>query len=249
MMKPQSKRQAFIWGALLVLLGILLLLETFTELTAWVWIAVLLGGGLGLFLIWLASNRESPMEAPWAPLIPAYVLTAIGVLVAGIELNVLRDPLIAPFVLAVIALPFLLTFLRDRSQWWALIPTYILLAVGLMILLTEGGLMDDDLVPPYVLFAIAIPFFFVYARNRKQWWPLIPAGILTIIGISFLIAEAAVEYIGAIALVVVGLYIVARQFFRKEADDEEPEGASSGDEPSATVEAKAQEPAEGPPAE
>ena len=102
-MKPQSKRQAFIWGALLVLLGLLLLLETFTELAAWVWIAVLLCGGLALFVIWLASNRESPMEAPWAPLIPAYVLAAIGVLVAGIELNVLRDPFIAPFVLAVIA--------------------------------------------------------------------------------------------------------------------------------------------------
>jgi len=245
----KSKRQAFIWGALLVLLGVMLLLETFTELTAWAWIAVLLCGGLALFVIWLASNREDPLKAPWAPLIPAYVLTAIGVLVALLELNVLRDPFVAPFVLAVIALPFLVTFLRDRGQWWALIPTYILLAVGLMILLTEGGLMDDDLVPPYVLFAIAIPFFVVYARNPKQWWPLIPGGILTIIGISFLIAEAAVEYIGAIALVVVGLYIVVRQFTRKESDDEESEEMSSGDEPSATVEAKAQEPAEGPPAE
>ena len=231
----KSKRQAFIWGALLVFLGVMLLLETFTELTAWVWIAVLLCGGLALFVIWLASNREDPLKAPWAPLIPAYVLTAIGVLVAGIELNVLRDPFVAPFVLAVIALPFLVTFLRDRGQWWALIPTYVLLAIGLMLLLTEGGLMNDDLVPPYVLFAIAIPFFFVYARNPKQWWSLIPGGILAIIGISFLIAEAAVEYIGAIALVVVGLYIVVRQFFRKDSDDEEPEGVSSGDEPSATV--------------
>ena len=237
----------------------MLLLETFTELTAWVWIAVLLCGGLALFVIWLASNREDPLKAPWAPLIPAYVLTAIGVLVAGIELNVLRDPFIAPFVLAVIALPFLVTFLRDRSQWWALIPTYILLAVGLMILLTEGGLMDDDLVPPYVLFAIALPFFVVFARNTKQWWPLIPAGILSIVGISFLIAEAAVEYIGAIALVVVGLYIVVRQFFRTDSDDKESDAtfrgaaASSDDEPSTTVEVKADgsadQPADEPPAE
>jgi len=241
-MKPQSKRQALIWGALLVLLGVMLLLETFNELSAWVWIAALLCGGLILFVIWLASNRESPLEAPWAPLIPAYVLTAIGVLVAGIELNVLRDPFVAPFVLAVIALPFLVTFLRDRSQWWALIPTYILLAVGLMILLTEGGLMDEDMVPPFVLFAIAVPFFVVYARNPKQWWALIPGGILAIVGISFLIAEAAVEYIGAIVLIVVGLWIVVRQFSRRESDDEQSE-------PSTTVEAKAEGPAEGPPAE
>jgi hypothetical protein len=229
----------------------MLLLETFTELSAWVWIAVLLCGGVILFLIWLASSREDPLKAPWAPLIPAYVLTAIGVLVALLELNVLRDPFVAPFVLAVIALPFLVTFLRDRSQWWALIPTYVLLAVGLMVLLTEGGLMDDDLVPPYVLFAIAIPFFVVFARNTKNWWALIPAGILTIIGISFLIAEAAAEYIGAIVLVAVGLWIVARQFFRKESEEEESdvEGAAAEGETSTTVEAKAEGPAEEPPAE
>ena len=48
----------------MVLLGLLLLLETFTELSAWVWIAVLLCSGLGLFFTWLAANREDPLKAP-----------------------------------------------------------------------------------------------------------------------------------------------------------------------------------------
>jgi hypothetical protein len=230
-----ARRQGFIWGALLVVLGIMLLLERLvTDLSAWVWVVVLLGAGLCVLALWLATNREDLWKARWAPLIPAYVLCAIGLLVALLELEVLRDPFIAPFVLVVIALPFLLTFIRNRSQWWALIPTYVLLAVGLMVLLQDSGAMDDDLVPPYVMFAIAIPFFVVFARNTKKWWALIPAGILTIIGISFLIAEAAVEYIGAFVLVAVGAGIVVRQFIRPASDDEEAEIQE-------TIEAKAED--------
>ena len=241
-MKSQLKKQGIIWGALLVLLGIMLLLETLTELSAWVWVAALLLGGLGVFAVWLAANRERPGEGQWASLIPAYVLCAVAALVALIEWNILRDPFMAPFVLAVIALPFLLTFLRDRSQRWALIPAYVLLAVGLMVLLTDSGVMDEGLVTPYVLFAIAIPFFVVFARDTKKWWALIPGGILAVIGLSFLIAESAVEYIGAIALVGAGVWIVIRQLGDKESGDEELGDEAAADEPPATFEAKADEP-------
>jgi len=145
--------------------------------------------------------------------------------------------LIAPYVLAAIALPFLIAYLRDRKQWWALIPAYALLAIGLMVLLTDGGLMSDELVAPYVLFAIAVPFFVVFARNTKSWWALIPGGILAVIAFSFLIAQDAAEYIGAIALLVAGAWIVIRQFTGAGSRDEEPD-----DEPLATVEAKVDEP-------
>jgi len=78
------------------------------------------------------------------------------------------------------------------------------------------GVLTDLLVPAYVMFAIAIPFFVVYVHNTKQWWALIPGGILAIIGLSFLIAEAAVQYVAPVALVIVGVWILVRQFARKE---------------------------------
>jgi len=245
-MKLDKRGQGFVWGGLLVVLGVMLLLQTFTELGLWAWVAVLALAGLGTFALWLVANRRGLRQAPWAGLIPTYVLLAVGALVGLIEVNILRDPFVAPFVLAVIALPFLVTFLRDRSRRWALIPAYVLLAIGLMLLLTEGGLMSDDLVPPFVLFAIAVPFFVVYARYPRRWWPLIPGGILAIIAVSFLIAEAAVEYVGAIALVVAGLWIVVRQLARQSSDDQEPGESSSGDEPPTILEAKADGPADGP---
>jgi len=199
-----------VWGGLLILFGVMALVETYTDLTVWTWVAILAAGGLGVFGIYLTDRSD------WGLLIPTYVLWAVTGLVALIELNILQDPFIATYVLTAIALPFLVVFLRNRDQWWALIPAYVLLAVGVMVGLDEGGVLSDLLVPAYVLFAIAIPFFVVYARNTRQWWALIPGAIMAVIGLAFVIAEAAAQYVGAVALVLAGVWILVRQFTRKE---------------------------------
>jgi hypothetical protein len=227
-MNTKTGRQGIVWGGLLLLLGLLLLIETFTDLSAWVWIAALVLGGLGASTLYLADRSS------FGNLIPSYVMWAIALMVALITLNVLNDEIIATFVLTAIALPFLVGFLRDRSKWGLLIPVYILLAVGLMVALIGAELLEDLLVAAYVMFAIAIPFLFVYVRDRKQWWALIPGGITAVIGLSFLIAEAAAQYIVAIALVIVGGWILARQFLPKaETGAEAEEQLAEADEPPA----------------
>jgi hypothetical protein len=209
-MKTQARRQDVVWGGLLLLFGVMALVETYTDLSAWVWVAVLAAAGLGAFGVYLTDRSDRGL------LIPAYVLWAIAGLVGLIELNILRDESVATYVLAAIALPFLVVFLRNRDQWWALIPAYVLLAVGVMVGLIGLGVLDDLLVPAYVMFAIAIPFFAVYARNTKQWWALIPGGIMAVIGLSFLIAEAAAQYVGPAVLILVGAWVLVRQFMRRE---------------------------------
>ena len=207
-MKSQVGKQGMMWGGLLILVGVALLVEGYTDLSAWAWVALLIVAGFIAFGVYLTDRSE------WAMLIPAYVMWAIALLVALIELNVLRDESVATFVLAVIALPFLAVFLRDRAQWWWLIPAYALLVIGVMVGLIGAGILDDLLVPAYVMFAIAIPFFVVYARDRKLWWSLIPGGIMAVIGLSFLLAEAAIEYVAAAALILVGVWLLVRQFTR-----------------------------------
>jgi hypothetical protein len=203
-----------IWGGILILVGALLLAETITDLSAWVWVVLLVAGALVASGLYLADRSD------WAMLITAYALWAIALLVALTTLNILREDAVAFYVLLAIALPFLAVFYRNRAQWWALIPAYVLLAVAVMIGLTGLGLLSDSLVPAYVLFAIAIPFFVVYARDRSQWWPLIPGGILAVVGLTFLIAEAAFVYIGALVLVLVGVGILVRVFTRRESAGE-----------------------------
>jgi len=109
-----------------------------------------------------------------------------------------------------------------KRRWmWALVPAYVLLNIGIMILLEELGFLSDFLIPAYVMFVIAIPFFVVYIRNSKQWWPLIPGGIVAAIGLSFLMVEAF-QFVFPAALILVGIWILIRSFTRKEAMGDEP---------------------------
>ncbi len=283
-MKQQSRNQALVWGGLLIIFGVVGLVESFTDLTPWAWVAILAVTGLGIFAVFLLDRSE------WWPLIPAYVLWAIAGLLALVELNVLsdqflptyvlcaiaipfivvylrdraqwwalipayvmiavaamlllsetallRDAFQATFVLTAIALPFLVVYLRDRTKWWALIPAYVLLSIGVMILLEELGVLSDFLVPAYVMFVIAIPFFVVYIRNPKHWWPLIPGGIMAAIGLSFLMVEAF-QYVFPALVILVGFWILIRSFTRKELMSDDPslpvvedEGNLQSDEPS-----------------
>jgi len=228
-MKSQARKQSLVWGGLLILFGVMALVEAYTDLTAWVWVAILAAAGLGVFGIYLMDRSQ------WGLLVPAYVLWAVAGLIALTTLNILRDEFIATYVLAAVALPFLVAFLRDRSRWGLLIPAYVLLVVGVMVGLLGGGILSDLLIPAYVLFAIAIPFFVVYARDPKQWWPLIPGGILAVIGLAFLVAEAAVQYVGPAVLVLVGVWILVRQFTRREptAPDAPAPPSPEADEPPA----------------
>lgn len=212
-MNTHSKNRSLIWGGLLILFGVVGLAETIIDLSAWIWVTILAVAGFSVFGVYQTKRSE------WGFFILAYVFWSIAGLVALIELNILRDEGIATFVLTAIALPFLVAFLRDREKWGLLIPAYVLLAVGVMVGLIGLGILNDLLIPSYVMFAIAIPFFVAYWHDRQQWWPLIPSGILAVIGLAFLIAESAIEYVVPLALILIGGWLLMRQFIKKETDE------------------------------
>jgi hypothetical protein len=204
-------KQSLVWGGLLIVVGVLLAIDQLTELSPWVWVLALGVCGLVALVLYFADRSD------WGILITGYAVLAIALLVALIALGILRSEAIGSYILVAIALVFLAVFLRNRSQWWALIPAYALLVIGVMIGLMELGLLNELLVPAYVLFAIAIPFFVAFARNRRLWWALIPGGVLAVVGLSFLVAEGAFAFIGAFLLVLGGLWMLARGVFRREA--------------------------------
>jgi hypothetical protein len=209
-MNKRATKQGLVWSAVLILVGLLLLVNQFVELSPWVWAAFLAAAGLGAFILFLLDTSDALM------LLAAYILWAVALLIALVPSDILQDEAVAFYVLITIALPFLVVFLRNRAWWWALIPAYALLAVVGVIALGESGGVSDDLVTAYVMFAIALPFFFVYARNRSLWWALIPGGIMTAIGVGFLATEGAFAIIGAVLLIGVGLWLLLRAFTRRE---------------------------------
>jgi hypothetical protein len=214
-MKAGSRKQGIVWGGLLILFGIMALVEVYTDLSPWIWFIVLALAGLLVLLVFLTDRSD------YSLLLATYILWVIAGLIGLLESNILSDPWVPLYVLSAIALPFLVVYFRDRNQWWALIPAYVLLAVGLMVLLLESNVLSDLLVPAYVMFAIAIPFLVVFANNRKNWWALIPGGILVVIGTAFLIAEAALEFILPVVFIILGIGILLRVFTRKESPEVE----------------------------
>jgi hypothetical protein len=209
-MRTKDARAILLASVVLILIGVLLLVSQYVELGWWVWVAVLGAGGLCALGLFLVDRSDQFM------LLAAYILLAVAGLIAVATTGFLQDEAIALYVLFAIALPFLGVYLRNRAQWWWLIPAYALIAVGGVVILGELASVSDNLITTYVMFAIAIPFFFVYLRNRRQWWFLIPAGILSVIGLAFLVAENAFAIIGAVVLIGLGLWLLVRAFIRKE---------------------------------
>jgi len=82
---------------------------------------------------------------------------------------------------------FLLLYLSNREQWWALIPGFTLLGIGGQIaiglpLLRIFSFLDGAI----VLGGISLAFLAIYATQRSQWWALIPGGILASIAAMIL---------------------------------------------------------------
>jgi len=173
------------WGIMLITFGIVALLNLFVGISEWMVVAILAAGGLVNLALFLVNRKD------WVLLIPTYILLAASLITAIALLDLLRGAIIAPVVLLLVALPFLVVFLYNRkANWWALIPTYALVSIGLMVLLLEFGLLRDGIVPLYVLGSIGLPFLLVYFLNRNNWWALIPAWVMFTIGVMVFLIEA-----------------------------------------------------------
>ncbi len=206
-MNQKMDRQAIVWGGLLVLVGGMLLVQTFTDIGAWVWVAALAAAGLGVYALYATDRKQKWM------LIVSYVFLAVALLIALLNLEVLADSFVATFVLGSIAIPFLYLYFRSgQTEWWWLVPAYSLIAIGVMVPLIETGILEDEIVPAYVFLAIGLPFFVVYLRNQKHWWALIPGGVMALMAMAFLLASDTAAFVVPVALIIVGAVVLARQF-------------------------------------
>ncbi len=210
-METQSGRGRALWGGFLVILGGVLLLEYYVELTLWAWVIFLAAFGLGFFALYATDRTQK------GHLIPSYVLLVIAGLLVLLDFDILYGDAVALYALTAIALPFLYVYLRNRKMWWALIPAYTMLAVAGLIGFESIDIFEGDTAVSYIMFAIALPFLFVYVRNTKMWWALIPGGIMAIIGISFLFTADLGKYIGPGIIILLGLWILLRAFIRPAA--------------------------------
>lgn len=68
---------------------------------------------------------------------------------------------------------FLYAFLKNpRARWWAAIPAFTLLGLGV------AGLLPQGLDGLAFLGGIGLAFWAVYLTNTQHWWAIIPGGVL-----------------------------------------------------------------------
>lgn len=205
MISRENKRDIG-WGILLITFGVVALLNLFTGISDWMIVLILGAGGVVNLALFLTDRKD------WVLLIPTYILLAAALITTIVFLNLLRGTVIAPAVLLLIAMPFLVVFLyKPKQNWWALIPAWVLISIGLMVFLLGLDLLPGGVVPLYVLGSIALPFLVVYFLDRNNWWALIPAWSLIAIGVMVFLID--VRFLTNLAIPAYVMFAVAFPFF------------------------------------
>jgi len=204
MSKSKRSYSSWIWGGLLIALGLVFLAENLDLLGDWnapVW-SLILGAISLVFLVTFISDRSQ-----WWALIPGLVILGVAVAVFLAEQELVAGYVVATIILAGVGLPFLLIFLTDRKHWWALIPGMTMIGVAAAVFLEGIGVISDEAVGGLVVGGIALGFLFIYLIDRQQWWALIPGGIMGTVAF-FLLVATVIEYVWPVALILLGLLLL-----------------------------------------
>jgi hypothetical protein len=186
----------FIWGILLILLGAFALAQGSDWFSEWETMAVV--GLLALLgAIALAGYIVNGWRR-WALLIPAMGLLGSALLLWLVEEANVEGEIAGGLFMTMISVPFWIAFLSERQRnWWALIPGWVLLAIGLV--LTLADLNSASMVGALVMLAIALPFYVLFFARSRFWWAIIVAVIMTVLFLIVLLGDtAAEEFAGAI---------------------------------------------------
>jgi len=112
------------------------------------------------------------------------------------------------FAFGFLAVMFLLTFVGDRRQWWALIPGFILLGLTVLIINDQNEFISSTQAGALFLFSIGLPFLLIYLVDRRMWWALIPGGVLTMIALITFMTDRELSAQAITAILLFGLAFV-----------------------------------------
>jgi hypothetical protein len=195
---------SLIWGGLLVALGLVLLVENLGWLGDWnapVWSLIL--GAIGLiFMATFVSDRRQ-----WWALIPGLVILGIALAVFLAEQDLIAGYVVATIILAGVGLPFLLIFIMDRQQWWALIPGMTMSGIAVAVFMEGIGLIEGEAVGGIVVGGISLGFLSIYMIDRRQWWALIPGGVMGTVAFFLLLASLG-QFVWPVLLILLGLLML-----------------------------------------
>ena len=196
-----------IGGVLLIAAGILFLLQNFGVLAIGVYVwPILFGiGGLVFLYVFLASRDN------WWAIIPGLVLLSLAaVSVLDQFAPQVNEDWGGAIFLGGIGLAFWMIYFVKREHWWAIIPGGVLFTLALVAGLSS--VLEGIEVSGVFFLGLGLTFAllaFLPTPEGQMKWPLIPAGVLLVMGL--LMAAAATEalnYLWPAALILAGGYLL-----------------------------------------
>lgn len=196
-----------LWGVLLILGGILFLLYElgYILIGEYAWAIILGIAGLAFLSVFLTDRRQ------WWALFPGFgLLIGSSVLLLENIFPQLPGELGGVIALGGIGLAFLIIFLINFENWWALIPTEVLLSLAIAIGLS--AFFGESLIPGVFLMGLGLTFCglgFLSTPQGRMRWAFIPGLILLVIGFVLLVAFVNLAiYLLPLGFIAVGVYII-----------------------------------------
>ena len=148
----------------------------------------------------------------------AVVLIAVGVIGLASQLFEFKTD-VGGWIVMLIGLGFLGAFAFTR-QYGFLIPGGIMTGLGAGIVASESLTLTDEETGGVIVLGLGMGFLGIWvigaivSVTEHHWWPIIPGGILTVIGAALLVGGQAVDLLDywGVVLVALGLFVLWRAF-------------------------------------
>lgn len=129
------------------------------------------------------SNRRILLS-----IIGGILLIAAGVifLLDNLGMIYLNWEIVIGPIFALGGLVFLVVFILNTDNWWALIPGFVLIAIGVIIFMDQNMETAADLWSGAIFLGLlGLSFFLIYLFHTDNWWAIIPGGVLlTLAGVT-----------------------------------------------------------------
>ena len=149
------------------------------------------------------------------------ILAGIVFLLDNLGLIVLDWEMLIGPLFALGGLVFLIVFMLNTADWWALIPGFVLLGLGITTFMGQYLTDASDRFGGAVFLGfIALPFLLIFITHSEHWWALIPGGVLlTLAGVSlvpdFSVFSGGIFFLG-LSLTFVLVYLLTKSVGRQQ---------------------------------
>lgn len=194
---------ALIPGGIMLFLALATLLADLAS-DAWIGTLALLMMALCFLAVFL--NKRTRV---WA-LPAAYIFAVLSVAPLMSTLGRNGD-YFGPVLFLAIALPFYVLYFRSAARWWAIIPAGVLTTIAVVAALAISGVIHSQTQDGYgtalMMVGLAATFAIVGWRNAKRWAKTVTV-VLLAIAVAAVVLVNQSQMIGALAIIVLGGYLL-----------------------------------------